>query len=277
MAEMLPGVLKKTNAAMAAVLSVVLISTPVIAKADVRDCGSVSVGLETPVAFNVRSESGKIVRVQGLLRTQKEPEKLPAIVVLHGWGGLHPPKCYNPAMARISRWGYVTLLVDSASEIRGSGYPTYEYTTSDQARHAYGAAKFLASLPQVDPKRIGVLGWSTGGLSTIKAISDSQFRGVAGPTFRAAATIYPICPINIARLDVPLLLLIGAKDSTVSVTACREFATNVQSDKLQLVFYPQADHKYDVPWTPAYRQADAEDTFSRIRRHFAKHLATGSQ
>ncbi len=159
---------------------------------------------------------------------------LPALVALHGWGALYPPRCYSPEITRIAGWGHVTLLVDSNSHKDRSGRPTYEYSTSIQAQHALAVAIFLASLQQVDPDRIGLIGWSHGGFATIKAVTNPDLLASRGSRFRAAAAVYPICPTNIEQLDIPLILLIGAMDATVSVSACRKLKPNEPTDHIYL-------------------------------------------
>lgn len=244
------------------------------AHADVRDCEAVSRGFATVVEFDAPSETGKPNHIDGVLWVPEGARNLPALVALHGWGGLYSPRCYEPEISGIASWGYVTLLVDSNSHKDRSGLPTHEYSTSIQAQHALAATTFLASLPQVDHDRIGLIGWSHGGLATIKAVADPELSASWGLHIRAAAAIYPICPTTIEQLDVPLILLIGAKDETVSVSACRELSLNDPTGHIDFVAYPDAAHTYDLSWTPNYRRKDAADSFARIQRHFEDYLAS---
>ena len=252
-------------------LFAVLASPQAISK--VRDCLAVSAGQAEAVLFAAPLKSFNAVQVQGVLRKPVGDRKFAALVVLHGAGGIHPPRCYGGAIDRFTRWGYVTVLVDSTSQRDQSGVQASNYSFLDQAHHAKGAAAFLASLPYVNTNRIGVVGWSKGGLATIIAISSPELQERSGSRMRAAAAIYPLCPWNTQRLYAPLLVLIGEKDAVVSVSACQHLKDAVLGDNMELKIYPNADHLFDAPWSPTYRRAANEDALQRLRRHFETNLS----
>jgi dienelactone hydrolase len=254
------------RAALPALLS---LAAPV-AWAQVGDCETFAAGLAEPVTLTAPLASGDEVAVQALLRRPSGDRVEGAVVVLHGFWGIRPPHCIHHNTDRLTEWGYATLLIDSPSQTTPSGVRMPEYSTNQQAAHALAGAAYLAARFGISPKRIGIFGRSTGGLSTIKAVA------VADAPFAAAVALYPICPPRTPRLRAPLLLLVAGRDSLVSAAACEVFAAADPAGSIELVVYPQADHVFETPWHSTYDPAASEDALARIRRHFETHLGLGA-
>jgi dienelactone hydrolase len=106
----------------------------------------------------------------------------PAVIIVHDCSGLGPRSSGAPL-----RWaqelvpqGYVTLIPDSFTP---RGFPDGVCTVSGnqvnvvngwvRARDAYGALAALRKLPYVDGKRIGIMGGSHGGWTTLAAMCAS--------------------------------------------------------------------------------------------------------
>jgi len=106
------------------------------------------------------------LRVKGYLAAPKQGEQLPAVIFNRG--GNRSFGALNDAMAahllgRIAHWGYVVV----ASQYRGNG--------GGEGQEEFGGAEvndilhlipLLESLPQADTSRIGMYGWSRGGMMT---------------------------------------------------------------------------------------------------------------
>jgi dienelactone hydrolase len=253
-----------------AALSVLLSLAAPVTWAQVGDCETFAAGLAEPVTLTAPLASGDQVTVQALLRRPAGDRVEGAIVVLHGFWGLRPPQCIHHHTDRLTEWGYATLLIDSPSQTTRSGVQMPEYSTNQQAAHALAGAAYLAARFEISPKRIGILGRSMGGLSTIKAVAR------ADAPFAAAVALYPICPPPKPTLRIPLLLLVAGQDSLVSAADCEVFAAADPAGSIELVVYPQADHVFETPWHSAYDPAASEDALSRTRHHFEKHLGLGA-
>lgn len=85
--------------------------------------------------------------------------------------------------------GYIIICVDG----RGTGGRGYKFMTSVYKNLGHyesidqvSAAKYAASLPYVDPNRIGIHGWSFGGYETIMAAS------MADAPYAAAVAVAPV-------------------------------------------------------------------------------------
>jgi poly(3-hydroxybutyrate) depolymerase len=121
--------------------------------------------------FLTGKKDGVRVTLAGTLRFPKlGPEKLPAVVLLHGSGGLGGSGGMIDEWSReLNEIGIATFAVDSFS---GRGIIE---TVTDQTRlgrlnmviDAYRALDLLSKHSQIDASRIGVMGFSRGGQSSL--------------------------------------------------------------------------------------------------------------
>lgn len=242
----------------------------------------------------------------GYLFEPQTPGPHPAIVLLHGRAGPYSSLAKGRYDAgtlsmRHKLWGrfwaghgYVALLVDSFSP-RGypAGFPKHSYKdrppeVSEQAVRpldAYGALDFLRARADVARDRIGVQGWSNGGMTALATMAP-QPPGLEHPTvvsgFRAALALYPSCRIPAKQPDyrpyAPMLILVASEDDEVSPTVCQSFAAaqKRQGADLELVTYEGAHHSYDDPGKTKQshepnRHAMA-DSLLRAEQFFARQL-----
>ena len=101
---------------------------------------------------------------------------------------------------------------------------------------------YLARLPYVDPARIAAVGFSQGGDTALKIATG----GAAG--FKAAAAFYSPCAnVAGATLDIPTLILVGAKDEVTPAADCAKLARQQAPGMVKFVVYPGAAHGFDLP------------------------------
>jgi dipeptidyl aminopeptidase/acylaminoacyl peptidase len=108
--------------------------------------------------------------------------KLPLLVLPHG--GVHADftTYYAHIVRELSAQGYIVV----APEYRGStGYGKGFYETIDYGGREVGDALAardwaVANHPRVDPDRVGILGWSHGGLITLMSLFDHPDSYVCG-------------------------------------------------------------------------------------------------
>jgi dienelactone hydrolase len=206
----------------------------------------------------------------------------PAVVILHDCSGLGPRSSGAPR-----RWGdeliaqgYVVLIPDSFGP---RGLPNGICTEDPErtraanalvrAGDAYGALAYLRTLPQVDGKRVGVMGGSHGGFSTLASmyaqIDRNNPLGVAKRDgFAAAIALYPACGSRfgtwiVHRTDgrrgpitgyagvyqpiAPLLILIGEADDWTPAEPCIRLAeaSKAAGYPVEIKVYPGAHHSFD--------------------------------
>src|SRR3954469_1903102 len=102
--------------------------------------------------------------VSGVLFTPatKGSAKLPAIVVIHEWYGLND--WAKQQAEELASQGYETLAVDlyrrKVAKTRDEAHELMNGLPHDRAvRDLRGAVAYLKSQPNVDPNKIGAIGW----------------------------------------------------------------------------------------------------------------------
>ena len=103
--------------------------------------------------------------------------------------------------------------------------------------------------------------------------------------FATAVAIYPYCVHQVARLDAPLLILIGAADDWTHADRCKQMKVigppeGTRPHELTLKIYLYAHHGFDVPGvdfeamghTMKYDPVAAQNAVQQVRRFLAKHL-----
>jgi len=135
---------------------------------------------------------GDPLTISGQLRIPFAEEPIPAVVVLHGSAGLDSRgKLYIEAL---NDAGIATLEIDmwAARGLSGGANrpPLPSFTVPD----AFSALKYLAENPAIDANRIGVLGFSWGGVVTmLAATNDYTDLYGDGRAFAAHIAHYPVC------------------------------------------------------------------------------------
>jgi fermentation-respiration switch protein FrsA (DUF1100 family) len=110
------------------------------------------------------------VRICGWFFASGRPEPAPTVVLCHGiWTGRR--ECL-PLALRFREAGYNVLAFD----FRAHGLSDGRFTSvgAHETNDVIGAVHFLRSRPEVDPARIGVVGFSMGAAATIQAAARCQ-------------------------------------------------------------------------------------------------------
>ena len=203
---------------------------------------------------------------------------LPAVVILHGSGGVDSRGEFY-ARALNDR-GIATLEIDMW-EARGvvglanrPPHPIFTYPD------AFAALAYLSSYPGINPGRIGVLGFSWGGVISMASATEiyaTQFGGAL--RFKAHVAHYPICYAynnphipysefgsNAANplTGAPILIQIGEKDDydegAAPCIALKASLPAGEQDLLTVATYDGAYHAWDRLQVPV----TAEDPFSHL-------------
>lgn len=192
------------------------------------------------------------VTLQGVLMKPAGAGPFPAVVALHGCGGLGGRKGMN---ARHRDWGerlvaagFVVLFPESfASRGQGSqcAIRDRDIRSKDRAYDAFASAEWLASQPYIQRNRIGLLGWSNGGTSVLSAARD--IRQPKGVDFRLAVAFYPGCKVMAEqgfRPRIPVTILHGLADNWTPPGPCQGL------NGVRFIGYPDAHHDFDHPNLP---------------------------
>ena len=186
-------------------------------------------------------------------------EKVPAVIILHGSAG---PSGREGGYAKVlNEAGIATLEPDqwSARGLKG-GAEGRPRGVPETLPDVYGAKAFLAAHPAIDPARIGVLGFSFGGVATMLAATrDYNDRFAPGAPFAAYMPVYPVCWLynklpgyTFGNLvEAPLFLVTGAldqydNDATSSETLVASLSP-ADKAKIRLRVMADAHHGFDMP------------------------------
>lgn len=220
--------------------------------------------------------NGSPVRLRALLFKPNGPGPFPAVVLLHGCGGMltnseNLTASYRNWADRFAESGYVALLPDSLNP-RGQRSLCEQQKRSilesrERVEDAYAALQWLVRQTYVAGDRIGLIGWSNGGSGTLYGMRETQpYRG-----FRAAVAFYPGCR-TLARSKTPyrpyasLLILAGEADDWTPAAPCVELTgiAKKQGVPMEIVTYPGAHHSFDrinspVRYRPNVRNLNQPD------------------
>jgi dienelactone hydrolase len=187
--------------------------------------------------------------IKGYLSRPRGEGPFPAVVHLHGCGGLTENRRIA-AGEQFARWGYVTLVVDSFTTRGIKDACTSDALQPPRHADAIGALIYLSRLPFVDSRRIAVVGYSQGGMAALQVASlqpTMLFIVPAGLTFKAAVAYYPDCSAATNRLALPTLILIGELDDWSWAASCERLTKrwDRNSAPLKLIVFPEAYHSFD--------------------------------
>lgn len=213
----------------------------------------------------------------------------PAIVIMHDCSGLGQSSSGSPLRwaEELVQQGYVVLTPDSFTP-RGfpEGVCTLPGNQSSvasgyvRAGDAYGALFALRKLPYVDGKRIGIMGASHGGWTTLAAMcapasEKDPLSGAKSNGFAAAVSLYPACgarygawstvrqnksfgPVvshsGVYKPIAPVLILIGEKDDWAPAEDCRQMVEVSRNAgfPISMITYPGAYHAFDSTFPVRY-------------------------
>ena len=199
------------------------------------------------------------------------------MVIAHDCSGLGPKSSHAPdrwAGELVSR-GYAVLIFDSFSP---RGFPDGVCTNPSPKRNdvnpanrvadAYAALAHARTLPYVDGRRVGLMGGSHGGSTTLASMLAAE--DDASPLarekragFAAAVALYPACApaarvwqnrTGVYRPINPLLILIGEKDDWTPAAPCQRLtdAARAAGQPVSIKIYPGAHHSFDSPYPVRY-------------------------
>jgi len=195
---------------------------------------------------------------------------VPAVVVLHGSSGIDSRGDFYAAALNAA--GIATLEIDmwEARGVVGAtnrpALPLFNYPD------AFSALTFLRAQPNISHDRIGVLGFSWGGVVSLASAEElyaGMFGGSNGPRFKAYVAHYPTCyvfnktdfpppvPPTPAQAGIqwlhltgaPVLIQIGTEDDYDNGAGpCRNLADTVNpsnNNVVEVAVYEDSYHGWD--------------------------------
>lgn len=188
---------------------------------------------------------------------QGQKAKFPAIVLVHGSGGISGSM--DLWVHALNQAGVATLVVDSFS---GRGITS---TVQDQTLlhslammvDAYRALDLLSKHPRIDASKISVMGFSKGAVASIFSAS-TRFKEKYGSSARFASHIGLYTPCNTRFMGdtvvtgAPMRFFHGTSDDYVNVAPCRSLVAELKAKGVDatLTEFAHTQHGYDSPLAP---------------------------
>lgn len=211
------------------------------------------------VAFPSLSRDAPLT-IAAQLRIPQGDAPAPAVVIVHGTAGVDSRGAFHARA--LNDAGFATLELDmwSPRQLHGgvgpSGRPEQVPETLPDA---FGALVYLASRPEIDAQRIGITGFSWGGVvSMLTATRPYCEEYLAGRSvqFAAHAPFYPVCwgynrlpGYEFAELTgAPVFIQSGECDTYDNPDSCDELRQGLPEPLRQHVavtMYPEATHAFD--------------------------------
>jgi carboxymethylenebutenolidase len=197
----------------------------------------------------------------------------PGVVVIHEAYGLN--ENIKDITRRFAESGYAALAVDlftgrnralcmaryMAGMLRGS----LERAGIGDLEAALG---HLAAMPEVDPERIGAIGFCMGGGFAIAwACTDDRLKAIA-PFYAANPK-----PIDAVGRLCPVVGSYPEKDFSASAGRALDEALDKSGIEHDIKIYPGARHSFFNDRSRAFNKEAAEDSWARTIAFFGKHLA----
>ncbi|OYV34569.1 MAG: hypothetical protein B7Z80_20875 [Rhodospirillales bacterium 20-64-7] len=179
---------------------------------------------------------------------------VPAVVMLHGSAGMIYDRAqYGPQLAAM---GVAVLLVETyvSREDMASRFidRVIHITETMFVADAYAALHYLAGLPQIDPRRVVLAGFSYGGMATQYALYEQMARALSpdGLRFAGHVAYYAPCIARFAdsrTTGAPLLMLYGSDDELIRPQRCEQVADDLRAggSAVTIIAYPGAVHQWD--------------------------------
>jgi dienelactone hydrolase len=183
-------------------------------------------------------------------------QPVPMMIILHGSGGTWGGRGHRHARY-LNKHGIGALLIDTYASrglIKKDKYVRrlMKVNLPDQISDAFAALKALQNHPLVDGGRIGVMGYSMGGLTALLTSFESiaQASGDHGLRFDLHVGFYAPClmrPQDTRRTGAPIVALWGELDKATPKARCDDFIAELKKRPgvVETVWYPGAAHGWN--------------------------------
>ena len=219
------------------------------------------------VSFPDNNGAPKTIEAVLTLPTKGTPARMPAIVILHHSGGWGAGTTAQYA-SFLSSHGFVTL-EPRMFNVDGDRQDTYAHMPA-----VFGSLTYLANRPEVDARRIGLMGLSYGAVLALYAGTEWA-HGKYQPSiarYAAIAPFYPLCWVGKAYVTrsigkwknraypeslfdrwvgIPIRIFAAGADDYDSrdPKSCEDFVASIPDEKQRSItsvqVYPTATHGWD--------------------------------
>jgi carboxymethylenebutenolidase len=222
---------------------------------------------------NVSYKSGDET-VNAVLYTPAGKGPFPALVVIHEWWGLND--WVKEQASKLADQGYVTLAIDlyrgKVATTADEAHEIMRGVPQDRAtRDLLAASSYLRSRKNVDPRRVGSIGWCMGGgYSLDLAVNDPKLKVAVINYGHLAADDATLKKINAAVLGI-----FGGQDRGILPADVKKFESRLKAlgKTVEIHIFADAGHAFENPNNKqGYRADDAAQAWKLTVDFLRKHL-----
>lgn len=222
-----------------------------------------------PVTYKSGDET-----VSATLYTPQGKGPFPALVVIHEWWGLND--WVKEEASKLADQGYAALAIDlyrgKVATTADEAHQIMRGVPSDRAnRDLLAATAYLRSQSNVDPAKVGAIGWCMGGGYALDL-------AIADPKLKVAVINYGHLASDDASLKnihAAILGIFGGQDKGISVDDVKKFESQLKAlgKTEEIHIFPDAGHAFENPNNKqGYRAADANQAWKLTVEFLAKYL-----
>jgi carboxymethylenebutenolidase len=199
----------------------------------------------------------------------------PGLVVVQEWWGLVPH--IKDVANRFAAEGFVVLAPDlyhgdSTTSPDEAGRKLMALDIDKVGQELHGAATHLLSLPAVEPKKVGVVGFCMGGQLALLAAVEH------GDDVAACVDFYGIHPnvkLDFSKLKRPVQAHFAKSDYAVPESDARGLVAQIEAagGDVEAHFYDAGHAFFNDARPEAYSEAPAKQAWERTLAFLRKHLA----
>jgi dienelactone hydrolase len=219
-----------------------------------------------PGSAGVKLRQERVAFPDALVRPQDRPVtgrlnipegvagSIPAVVIAHGSAGIDGRGAYHAAALNAA--GIATLEIDMHGRWGYTGGPGSRTNVSDGTLAVYGALKYLSQNAAIDPRRIGLMGFSLGANIAVAARSESQAQRFGGSArFAAFVPLYGPCSALDPgdQLAAPMQMHLAEMDDYQTVDVCQNTVRGWREPAraaTEIVIHKDAPHGFDTVGRP---------------------------
>ncbi len=212
--------------------------------------------------------------VNGILYTPQGKGPFPALVVIHEYWGLND--WVKEQASKLADQGYVALAIDlyrgKVGTTPDEAHELMRGVPSDRAnRDLLAASSYLRSQKNVNPAKLGAIGWCMGGGYALDL-------AIADPKLKAAVINYGHLASDTAtlqKINAAILGIFGGQDKGIPPSDVNKFEADLKAlgKPAEIKIFPDAGHAFENPNNKqGYRADDAKQAWELTTAFLAKYL-----
>lgn len=197
---------------------------------------------------------GQPVEVTATIRWPTGSGVAPAMVIHHGSGGVNERREGRYARELVAM-SVAAVQIDSFGPrgLRSTVADQMAVSDAEFNHDAIAALKALAAHPRIDRVRIGIMGFSKGGVSALMTAHERLLQGKGLPDglrYALHIPIYPTCYVHYHQprtTGAPIYLLLGGADTYAGVEPCVTYGETLRraGARIEVKIYADAPHGFD--------------------------------